>query len=167
MTAARSATRPIEVVVLNCCVTETKDTPCLSSTSMNLAKSRWPPNCERAVDSRDRDRCRESLAVGFANSDPDARHASDAQAETLPPPIVIWFQKSCEFDLRRSHSWCRSGQGDAVAKLPLEAIAARGRTRLGTQKDCVPPCPNTSTSASLQLPAPRNRRLVASRRQER
>ena len=31
--------RPIEVVVLNCCVTETNDTPCASKTSTILAKS--------------------------------------------------------------------------------------------------------------------------------
>ena len=31
--------RPIEVVVLNCWVTETKDTPCRSNSSTSLAKS--------------------------------------------------------------------------------------------------------------------------------
>src|SRR6218665_2515900 len=34
-----SVSRPIEVVVLNCCVTETKDTPLRSNTSTSLAKS--------------------------------------------------------------------------------------------------------------------------------
>jgi hypothetical protein len=31
--------RPIEVVVLNCCVTETNDTLCLSNSSTSFAKS--------------------------------------------------------------------------------------------------------------------------------
>src|SRR4030088_1681899 len=34
-----SVSRPIEVVVLNCWVTETKDTSCLSNSSTSLAKS--------------------------------------------------------------------------------------------------------------------------------
>ncbi len=34
-----SVSRPIEVVVLNCCVTETNDTPCASNSSTSLAKS--------------------------------------------------------------------------------------------------------------------------------
>ena len=34
-----SVSRPSELVVLNCCVTETKLTPCLSNTSMIRAKS--------------------------------------------------------------------------------------------------------------------------------
>src|SRR5277367_4683621 len=34
-----SVSRPIEVVVLNCWVTETNDTPCASNSSTSLAKS--------------------------------------------------------------------------------------------------------------------------------
>ena len=34
-----SVSLPIEVVVLNCCVTETKDTPWVSNSSTSLAKS--------------------------------------------------------------------------------------------------------------------------------
>ena len=34
-----SVSRPIEVVVLNCWVTETNDTPCWSNNSTSLAKS--------------------------------------------------------------------------------------------------------------------------------
>ena len=34
-----SVNRPIEVVVLNCWVTETNDTPCASNSSTNFAKS--------------------------------------------------------------------------------------------------------------------------------
>ncbi len=34
-----SISRPIDVLVLNCCVTETNDTLCRSSTSMIFAKS--------------------------------------------------------------------------------------------------------------------------------
>ena len=34
-----NVSRPIDVVVLNCCVTETKDTPLASNSSTSLAKS--------------------------------------------------------------------------------------------------------------------------------
>ena len=34
-----SVSRPMEWVVLNCCVTETKDTPCLSNVCIRRAKS--------------------------------------------------------------------------------------------------------------------------------
>jgi hypothetical protein len=59
-----SVSRPIEVVALNCWVTETNDTPCASKSSASLAKS--ASDRDQAIDLVDNDD--QSCGRGYHNT---------------------------------------------------------------------------------------------------
>src|SRR5262245_27552631 len=72
-----SVSLPIEVVVLNCCVTETKDTPWASNSSTSLAKSAKERVRRSGLNEGSLEAARETLGAGSLAVRADVSNLTD------------------------------------------------------------------------------------------